>query len=115
ARELPGDRPAGVAPDRPEPALKLEIVDLHHGAVDLEVELPPAPLPRLALGDHLVRRVEQADPPIDAEAVLAQPLERLEVRAEGESVGDPDLVAPDRQRPLGRVGWVQLADRAGGG
>ena len=112
--ELPGDRPARVAPDRAEPALKLEIVDLDHGAVDLEVELAPARLPGPALRDHLVGAVEQADLAIDAEAVLAQPRERLEMRPERQAVRDPDLIAPDRQRPLGRVGRIQLADRPGG-
>src|SRR5262249_52308961 len=34
-RELPGDRPARVAPDDAEPALELEVVHLHDDAVDL--------------------------------------------------------------------------------
>ena len=37
-RELPRDRPARVAPDDAEPALQLDVVDLHDAAVDLEVE-----------------------------------------------------------------------------
>ena len=36
------------------------------------------------------------------------------VRLEGEALGHAHLVAPDRQRPLGGVGRVELADRAGG-
>ncbi len=79
-RELPRDRPARVAPDRAEPALQLEVVDLDDDAVDLEVELAAAALPLQALRDHLVLAAEQPDVAVDAEAVLAQPLERLRVR-----------------------------------
>ena len=53
-RELPGDRPARVAPDHAQPALQLEVVDLHDDAVDLEVQRAAALLPGEALRDDLV-------------------------------------------------------------
>ena len=55
------------------------------------------------------------DARVDAKAVLAQPLQRLRVRPERQALGDAHLVAPDRQRTLGRVRGIELADRAGGG
>ena len=60
-RELPGDRPARVAPDRAEPALQRQVVDLDDDAVDLEVELAAALLPLQALRDHLVLAAQQLD------------------------------------------------------
>ncbi len=114
-RELPGDRPARVPADGAESALQLEVVDLHDRSVDLEVELSTASLPCHALCDHLLLPVEQGDAVVYAEAVLAEPLQALGVGLEAEPLGNPDLVAPDRQRPLRRVGRVELADRAGGG
>ena len=74
-RELPGDRPARIAAHRAEPALEVEVGDLHDDAVDLEVELPAAALPGQALGDHLVLAAQLEDVAVDAEAVLAQPLQ----------------------------------------
>ena len=44
-RELPRDRPARVAADGAEAPLQLEVVDLHHDAVDLEVERAAPLLP----------------------------------------------------------------------
>src|SRR5262249_47921944 len=100
--ELPGDRPARLASHRPQPALPLEIRDLDDRPVDLEVELSPALLPLEALLDDRVLIAQQADVAIDAKAVLAQPLERFPVGREREAlVGHADLVAPDRERPVG--------------
>src|SRR5581483_1015329 len=48
-REFPGDRPPRLPSDHPEPPLQLEIVDLDHRAVDLELEVAATLLPRLAL------------------------------------------------------------------
>ena len=76
-RELPGDRPARLAPDGPQAPVQGEVVDLHHRPVDLEVELPAAALPFAALGDHLLLGGERADAGVDAEAVLGEPLQRL--------------------------------------
>ena len=53
-RELPRDRPARVAPDDAEAPLQLDVVDLDHDAVDLEVERAAALLPAQALGDDVV-------------------------------------------------------------
>ena len=51
---------------------------------------------------------------MDREAVLAQPLQSLPVRTHGQSVGDPDLVAPQRQRPVGGQLGIELTDRSRG-
>ena len=76
-RELPGDRAARLAAHHAEPALQLEVVDLHDHAVDLEVE-PVAPVLPGAAGRHdRVEVVVHLDVGVHAEAVLAQPLERL--------------------------------------
>ena len=114
-RELPRDRAARLAADHAELALQLEVVHLHHHAVDLEVE-PVAPLlPGAAGRDHLVDAVVDLHVPVHLEAVLPQPLERLAVGLERDPLERPHAVAPDRQRPRrGELG-VELADRAGGG
>ena len=78
-RELPGDRPARVAPDDAEAPLQLDVVDLDDDAVDLEVERAAALLPVQAARDDLVLAVEPHDVAVDREAVLAQPVERLPV------------------------------------
>src|SRR5207247_6991442 len=93
-RELPGDRPARVAPDDPEAPLQREVVDLDDHAVDLEVQRSSAVLPGQALRDHRVLLVEQLDVRVDAEAVLAQPLERLVMGRERDALDAPDAVAP---------------------
>ena len=114
-RELPGDRPARLTPDHAELALQVEVVDLHDDAVDLEVEPVAALLPGLAGRHDLVDGVEHLDVLVHAEAMLAQPLERLGVRVELEPVGGADAVAPHRQRPRRGQLRVELADRARGG
>ena len=114
-RELPGDRPARLAADHAELALQLEVVDLDHHAVDLEVEPVAALLPGVAGGDDCVEVVVHLDVRVHPEAVLAQPLERLGLRASNSSPSSaPIAVAPHRQRPRGRELRVELADRAGG-
>jgi hypothetical protein len=100
-RELPRDRPPRVAPDRAEAPLQLEVVDLDHDAVDLELQRAAPALPVLALGDDRVLVGEQLDVAVDAEAVLAQPREALGVRGEALALDLADRVAPHRQRALG--------------
>ena len=114
-RELPGDRPARLAAHHAEPALQVQVVDLHHHAVDLEVERLAPLLPRPAGRDHLVERVVALDVGVDLEAVLAQPLERLEVALELDPLERADRVGPHRQRPRRGDARVELADRARGG
>ena len=114
-RELPGDRPARLAPDHAQLALEVEVVHLHHDSVDLEVEPVAALLPSAAGRHDLVDGVVDLDVAVDPEAVLAQPLERLPVGVELEPVEGPDAVAPHRQRARGRQLGVELADRPGGG
>ena len=115
-RELPGDRAARLAAHHAELALQLEVVDLHHHAVDLEVE-PVAPLlPGPAGGHHLVDGVVHLDVAVDAEAVrrAATRATRSGCRTRRPSSA-PDPVAPHRERPRrGELG-VELADRAGRG
>ena len=74
--------PRGSRPDHAELALELEVVDLHHHAVDLEVEPVAALLPGVAGRHHLVDGVVHLHVRVHAEAVLAQPLERLVVGLE---------------------------------
>ena len=91
--------PRGSRPTTPSWRLQLEVVDLHHHAVDLEVE-PVAPLlPRVAGGHHGVEVVVHLDVRVHAEAVLAQPLERLGLGGEL----DP-LVRADASRPTSTAG-----------
>ena len=113
-RELPGDRPAGIAPDDAQPALELELVDLDDDPVDLELERTPPLLPGATLGDDLVLGRQLLDVGVDREAVRAQPLERLPVGVQREPLGNPDRVAPQRQRSVGGELRIELADRAGG-
>ena len=112
--ELPGDRAARLAAHHAELALQVEVVDLDHHAVDLEVEPVAALLPGAAGAHHLVDGVVQLHVAVHAEAVLAQPLERLVVGLEREPLRGAHAVAPHRQRPRGRELRVELADRAGG-
>ena len=44
----------GSRPTDAQPVLKGQVVDLHDRAVDLEIQLSPAPLPLQALVDHLL-------------------------------------------------------------
>ncbi len=113
-RELPGDRPARIAAHDAEPALELEVVDLHDDAVDLEVQRAAAVLPGEALRDHLVLGLEPLDVAVDAEAARAQPLQRLPVRLEAQALDRADGVAPHGERALGGELRVELADRPGG-
>ena len=113
-RELEGDRPAGLAPDDAQLALRLEVVDLHDDAVDLEVEVLAPLLPGMACLDDRGEVVVQLDVAVHLEAVGAQPLERLEVGLEVEALAGADAVAPDRQGPRRCQLRVELADRAGG-
>ena len=100
----------GSRPDHAEPPLQLDVVDLDHHAVDLEVQRAAALLPGQAALDDRLLGLEPLDVAVDAEAVLAQPLERLPVRAEADALGDADAVAPHRQRPVGGEARVELAD-----
>ena len=100
-RELPGDRPARIAPDDAQAALQLDVVDLDHHAVDLEVELAAALLPRQAAGDHLVLGRQPRDVVVDAEAVLLEPLKRVPMAGEADALGHADAVGPHRERALG--------------
>ena len=109
-RELPGDRPARVAPDDAQAPLQLDVVDLHDDAVDLEVQAAAALLPAQALRDDLVLAVELDDVAVHAEAVVAQPVQALGVAGEAHALGLADAVAPHRQRALRRRAW----GRAGG-
>jgi hypothetical protein len=113
-RELPGDRPAGIAPGDAQAPLQLDVVDLHDDAVDLEVQGAAALLPGQALADDLLLAVEADHVRVDAEAVVAQPAQRLPVRVERHALGRAHAVAPHGQRALGGQPRVELADRSRG-
>ena len=113
-RELVGDRPPRRPAHRAQPRLHVGLVDLHDGAVDVEVDRRAPRLPGLALGLDLVEVVGDADVGVDPEARLAQPLEGRRLGRQLEPLGVPDGVAPYRQRPLGGRGGVELAQAAGG-
>ena len=118
-RELPRDRPARVAADGAEPALQLEVVDLDHDAVDLEVQRAAAALPRQALLDDLLLVVEADDVVVDREAALLQPRQRLGVLRERQALGAADRVAPTgsagaRRRAWGRAGGSSPPPRCAG-
>ena len=111
-RELPGDRPARVAPDDAEAALQLEVV--RPSRRRRRSRSPGAPR-RSCQRRHCATTsssvVEPHDVAVDAEAVLAQPLQRLPVAREARRPSvRPIAVGPHRQRPLAR----RAPGRAGG-
>ena len=111
-RELPGDRPARVAADDAEAALHLELVDLDHDAVDLEVQRAAAVLPARRSGRRPRPRLEHRDVGVDREAVVAQPVPAPPSGARSASPSvRADAVGPERQRPVGGQLRVELADR----
>ena len=114
-RPLEGARPARAPVQRAEPLLLVDGVDLDDDAVDLVVELEPLRLPLGALPRDRLERLVALRVRVRAEAALAQPLERLPVRAELEPVGAADAVDPDREVALGGDLRVELAQGAGGG
>ena len=86
---------------RAEAALLVEGVDLDHDPVDLVVELDAPLLPFAAGRGDRLDRVVTLRVGVRAEAVLAQPLQRLPVTARGKALALTETVDPDRQRPLG--------------
>ena len=100
-RPLVRARPARTLVQTPSRALLVEGVDLDHDAVDLVVELQPALLPLDARGGDLVDRLEPLGVRIRAQAVLAQPLEHLELRLELDTLATARLRRP-RSRAAGR-------------
>ncbi len=76
---------------------------------------PRRRLPGETLGDDVVLGAQQLHVAVDAEPVRAQPLQCLPVGVKGEPLGDPHLVAPDRQGPFGGERGVELAHGAGRG
>ena len=111
-RPLVGARPARARVQDAEPPLLVERVDLDHDAVDLVVELQPALLPLDAGGGDLVDRLEPLGVRVGAQAVLAQPLEHLELRLELDAFATAGSVDPDRERPVGGDRGVLLAEAA---
>ena len=114
-RELPRDGPAWLAAHHPELALEVEVIHLHHHAVDLEVQAVAAVLPRAAGGHHGVQVVVHLDVAVHPEAVLAQPFERRRLGGELDAVHRAHAVGPHRERASRGEPRVELADRAGGG
>ena len=54
---LEGDHPPRALAPRPQPLALVEVVDLDHQAVGLEIERVPLVAPALGVLDHLVDRV----------------------------------------------------------
>ena len=97
-RPLERARPARPLVQRAEAALLVERVDLDHDPVDLVVELDaPASPTRAHARRDLLDRLEPLRERVRAEAVLAQPLERLPLRLELEALALADAVDPDRR------------------
>ena len=77
--ELVGHRPARIAADDPQNVLHVVIVDFDDNAVDIIVEAGPALLPGAAFIVDGGITLVPTHPRVDAEAVFAQPFERLPV------------------------------------
>src|SRR3954447_667991 len=107
-------RPAWTLVQRTESALLLERVHLDHDAVDLVVELDALLLPVRARTRDRLDRVVQLRERIRAEAVLAQPLQRVPVPVRRQALLVPETVNPDRERAARGDRRVLLAERAGG-
>ena len=110
-RELPGNRPARVAADHAQPPLLLGVIDLDHDAIDLEAERATPLLPLQAALDRLLLASEPFNVAVDREAALAQPLQRLPLRAEADPFAGAYAVGPEREWPLGGEARVELTQR----
>jgi hypothetical protein len=112
-RELPGDRPARVAPHRPQAPLELERVDLDHDAVDLEVQ----PARRSCQARHWATTSSSLSSRTTS-GLTRKPCSRSHASASEwrRSPAPPGrrCVAEHLQRPLGRQPRVELADRPRG-
>ena len=113
-RELPGDRPARLAPDHAQLPPQRPLVDLDDDAVDLVVERLAPLLPPVAALDDALDALVVVGVGVDLEAALAQPLDLVHVGGEVEAADGADPVDPGRERPFGGQRRVELADRAGG-
>ena len=114
-RELVGDGPAGGLGVDPQLCLEREIVDLYDQAVELVVELVAAALVVGHMGLHRSQIVQAGRVLVDGQAQRRQPVQRLHVGTEGgPALGVAELVAPERQAPLGGHPGILLAKRAGG-
>ena len=113
-RELPGDRPARLAPDHAELPPERPLVDLDHDPVDLIVELVAPLLPPMAALDDRLDPGVMIGVGIDPEAVISQPLHLRRVSRQVEPLDGADPVAPDRERPFGGHLGIELAQGPGG-
>ena len=101
-RELERDGPArGLGGDAEELALG-QLVDLHHGAVDLVVEVVAVRLPALRVARHVGEGLDLADLGVHRDAELAEEVERVVVARERRAALDvAELVGPQRQLAAG--------------
>ncbi len=115
-RELVGHGPARLSSHVAQPLLQRQPVDLHHQAVDLVLQVVALLHPLLVVAVDLLQMAAAGDVGVDAEAEVAQPVERLQVAVRPRSVLQPaKLVDPDVQPPGRRHAGVELAHGAGGG
>ena len=106
-------RPARRAAAHAEPGLQREIVELVDDAVDVVGQFGAARRHLLVIGQHLGDAVAQPGMLVDAEAPVAEAVERLAVRArEGPARLAPGI-GEEFQRPAGRNAGVKLAQRPG--
>src|SRR5205085_4271614 len=110
--ELPRDRPPRLTPHHAQAPLQLGVVDLDHDTVDLKLERSSARLPFAAALDHLLLGTQEGDVGVHGEAVLTQPLKRLPLRREPDTLGCTDPIGPERQRSLRGELRIELTDRA---
>ena len=92
--ELAGYGPARVPPHTAQGGLQAPLVELDHHAVDVVVQLGPAPFPVAAPLDYLVQAPRAAHVRVHAEAMLPQPLQHVPLGGERVSRDVADTVAP---------------------
>ena len=113
--EFPGDGPAWGAADEAHSALQREVVDFVDDAVDVVVEAG-APGCEVGLeGGGFVFGFEQAGLIVDLEAPLREAVEVFAVAGGRAVAGVAHGVGEQRERTLGRLRRVDLAQRPGGG
>ena len=114
-RELVGDRPAGRLGVHAQPGLGRQVVDLDNHAVELVVQVVAAPFEVHDVGLHRGQVGQAGRVLVHGQSQRRKPLQRLHMGGEGRAaVGVAELVAPERQAPLGRHPGILLSQRTGG-
>ena len=114
-RVLEGDRPAGRARGRAEPALQGVLVDLDDDAVDLVLDRVPLLLGLLDEGPDRLEVVDDPEAVAHRQPEVAQPVVGRRLPVDLEAPVRPDAVHDEPQRPGGGDPRVLLPQRARGG